>query len=85
MGRRVRTYWLVRERYRRAANIATVVGAATGLALVVAPAVREPPDSLDARTLLAVCLIVLVAALVPRLIVRGLWRVQRARLRERLG
>lgn len=85
MERRVRTYWVVRERYRVAANAATVLGALAGVAAVAWLSLREPTPPLDAEWAVATAVLVALAALVPRLVVRGLWRLRRERLRERLG
>ncbi len=82
MGRRLRSYWLIRQRYRHAANLAALLGGASGLFLVMAPTAQGTFASPDAWS---VVVVVLMAALLPRLFVLWLWRTQRWRLRERLG
>lgn len=85
MNRRVRTYWLVRSRYRLAGNLATAAGASLGLALVAVSRHAAPAAALDPRTVAYALAVVAGAALLPRLLVRGLWRLQRGRLKGRVG
>ncbi len=77
--RRVRTHWMLRERYRRAALFAAVLGGALALALLVgesgAAALSSP------SFLIASLVVVIVSALVPRQLVLsvGRWQWRRAR------
>lgn len=85
MEKRVRTFWVVRQRFRAAANIATVVGGVIGVAIVAA---AWPPGSeawLQRTFLLPALLTVLLGALVPRLLVNAAWRLVHRHNREEWG
>jgi len=73
--RRVRTKWIMRERYRRIANIATLVGLVAGVAILALIWPHETGAWLERKFLLIASFIVLLAALGPRLLVKTLWRM----------
>jgi len=69
----------MRQRYRWAANLATALGGAAGAALVVWLVVQAGGQGLDRNFLIFALLFVAGSALVPRLLVRLVWRLQRRR------
>jgi hypothetical protein len=78
--RRVRTWYVVRRRYRRAAGIAAVVGVLLALVPVVQTARSDDPSALYTASFLAGSVALLViGAVVPWLIVMALWRRTRNR------
>lgn len=85
MEKRVRTFWVVRQRFCAAANIATVVGAVVGVAVVAAVWPQGPEAWLQRTFLLPALLTVLLGAMVPRLLVNAAWRLVQRRNREEWG
>lgn len=77
--RRIRTKWVMRQRYQRAANIATAVGLVAGVAIVAFIWPHEVGAWRDRRFLLTATLILLLATLGPCLLVKYLWRTIRWR------
>jgi len=80
--RRLRTRWLLRERYRRAADVATVAGGLAGATVVALTAWDHPGGAapIAAPGLLTLVLVwVGGGMLVPRLLVRLVWRLHRRR------
>ena len=81
MEKRRRTFWLVRDRYRRLGFTAGLIGAMVAIALVAAFAVRTgPAAAVQSPTFIIQSLLIVAAGLgLPRLVVHGLWRQQRRR------
>ncbi len=80
MDRRVRTFWVVRQRYHRAAWIATGIGGVVGLFLVALIVRLDLADGKLSAGGVVACIIVLAAfILVPRIVVLLMWRVARQR------
>jgi hypothetical protein len=73
--RRVRTKWIMRERYRRIANIVALVGLAAGVAILALIWPHEAGAWLERKFLLTASLIVLLTAMGPPLLVKALWRM----------
>jgi threonine/homoserine/homoserine lactone efflux protein len=82
MERRPRTFWVMRERYRRAAGVVTVAGIVAGLAIVAYLAPRGGGLLLQRAFIVQAALIVAASALLPWLLVRLMWRIERRRRRE---
>ena len=82
MERRLRTSYLMRKRYQRAAGIVTMVGDLAGLAAVAYLAPRGAAHLLQRAFIVQAALIVAASALLPRLLVRLLWRIECWRHRE---
>jgi hypothetical protein len=78
--RRVRTWYVVRRRYRRAARIAAVLGALVALAAVV-QAVRsqDPAAAYSPGFLVGSAVLVAIGFGLPYLTVIALWRWTRNR------
>ena len=85
MERRLRTFYLKRRRYRIAANVVTVVGAAAGIIVTAAMWPTGPEGWLERHFLTAVIAAALILALVSRLIANVLWRLQLRRHYEEWG
>lgn len=85
MDRRVRTFWVMRQRYRRAALLATIAGAATGGAVIFAIWPAAPGAWLQRDFLATAAAVLLLGALVPRLLVKTWWRMLRRRNYEEWG
>ena len=85
MERRVRTFWVMRRRYRRAALLVTVLGAATGLVVVFAIWPSAPGAWQQRGFLAAASALVVLGALLPRLLVTSWWRMLRRRNYEEWG
>ncbi len=78
MDRRVRTFWVVRQRYQRAAWIASGIGGVVGLFLVALILRLDLADGKLSGGGVVACIILLVAfTLVPRIVVRLMWRAAR--------
>ena len=78
--RRVRTSYVMRRRYRRAAWIAALIGALLALVPVIELAWSNDPSALYAPGFLGgSAALVLIGAAVPWLIVTALWRRTRNR------
>lgn len=78
--RRVRTSYVMRRRYRRAAWIAALLGALLALVPVIETARSDDPSALYTPGFLAgSAALVLIGAAVPWLIVTALWRRTRNR------
>lgn len=82
--RRLRTDWVLRRRWARAASVATVLGAAVGvtLAALLVRAVLAAGHSVDRDVVLAILTILALTSLLPRWIVSRLGRRVRRRHRE---
>jgi hypothetical protein len=80
MERRVRTWWVVRERYRRAGWAASVLGGLLGLLPTIATLWSDGPGVLlDPRFLLVSLAMAAAGVLIPAWIVTALWRWQKRR------
>lgn len=80
MDRRVRTFWVVRQRYKRAAWIASGIGTVVGLLLAVLVIRLDLADGKLSSGGIAACIILLAAfIIVPRLVVSMMWRSARRR------
>ncbi len=81
MDRRVRTFWVVRQRYQRAGWIASLVGAIVGLILVTLVVRLDLADGqgLSGGGLLACAILLAAFAVLPRVVVRLMWRSTRQR------
>jgi pilus assembly protein TadC len=78
--RRVRTWWVVRERYRRVAWAASALGGFAALLLVLLALRDDGPGALASPGFLGMSLLFLAAGVVvPRWIVNALWRRQKKR------
>jgi hypothetical protein len=78
--RRVRTWYAVRRRYRRAAWIAAAIGVLLALVPVVQTARSDDPSALHTPAFLGgSAVLVVIGAVVPWLIVMALWRRTRNR------
>ncbi len=80
-GKRLRTYFVVRRRYKRARWIAAGGGVLVAAITLTAALTRsEGTDlALDARFLVGAIVLLLVGVGVPGLVVEGLWRWTRWR------
>jgi hypothetical protein len=85
MERRVRTAWLVRQRFRRAANLATLAGILLALLLVAAARPATPEGWVQFGFVTGALGVLLVGAVAPRLAVQAVWRVVRWRNHEEWG
>lgn len=85
MSRQVRTFWVMRQRYRRSANMVTVLGALAGLATLAAIWPTVPVVWLQRDFVAGAIALVVLAALVPRLLVKMYWRMLRRRNYEHWG
>ena len=85
MERRVRSYWIIRKRYRLIANLATLAGAVVGIVLIAFLLDLDPTALRDPSSLLRVMILVAILAMLPRLVVMLVWRSRRWTLKERLG
>jgi pilus assembly protein TadC len=80
MERRVRTWWVVRERYRRAGWAASVLGGLLALLPILAAVRADGLGALlDPRFLLISLAVVTAGVVVPAWIVSALWRWQKRR------
>lgn len=78
--RRVHTWWLVRERYRRAAWLAALLGIGLAAVPVIMMVEAEGLQALASGQAIAGSLILLALGFfLPRWLVLALWRRQRAR------
>ncbi len=78
--RRVRTWWVMRERYRRAAWAASVLGGLLALVPVLATLRADGLDALLEPRFLAISVAMVVAgALVPGWAVNAVWRWRKKR------
>ncbi len=78
--RRVRTWYVVRQRYRRAAWIASAVGVLLALVPVAQTARSDDPSALSSPGFLAgSAILVVIGFVLPWLIVMALWRRTRNR------
>jgi pilus assembly protein TadC len=75
----------MRQRYRRAADLATLVGAIAGLGVVAARWPALPGAFLQREFLMFAIASILLGALVPRLLVKLWWRMLRRRNHEEWG
>jgi hypothetical protein len=82
MERRLRTSYVMRKRYQRAAGIVTMMGALAGLAAVAYLTPRGAAHLMQRAFIVQAALIVVASALLPRLLVQLLWRIERRRHRE---
>jgi hypothetical protein len=79
--KRLRTYFVVRQRYKRARRVAAGGGILVA-ALAIAMTLTRPEgtgSALDTRFYLDAAVLLLAAAVVPWLIVEGLWQWTRRR------
>lgn len=83
--RRVRTKWVLRQRYARAADVATMVGAVVGIAVVAAIWPSDPGAWMGRRFVIGAFLIVLALTLGPRLLIKAAWRMMHWRHYEEWG
>ncbi len=78
--RRVRTWWVVRERYRRVAWAASVLGGLLGLVPILATLRADGPGALLEPRFVAISVAMVVGgALVPAWAVNAVWRWRRRR------
>ena len=78
--RRVRTWYVVRQRYRRAAWIASILGTLLALVPVLQTAWSDDPSALSSPGFLAgSAVLVVIGFVLPRLVVMALWRRTRNR------
>ena len=85
MDRRVRTAWLVRQRFRFAANLASAVGLLLALILIV---VARPPALagwFQLGFVSGALGVLLVGAVAPWLAIQAVWRLIRWRNHEEWG
>lgn len=87
MERRVRTFWLMRERYRVASRVAAALGGVAALGLVGATGWRDYSAGVPISREFAVQSALLMAAgiLIPYVATRLLWRRYRRLHYEDLG
>ncbi len=85
MSRQVRTFWVMRQRYRRSANMVTVLGALAGLSVVAVIWPTLPGAWQQRDFVVGSIALVALAALVPRLLVKMFWRMLRRRNYEHWG
>ena len=87
MERKVRTFWLVRERYRMAGRVAAACGAAAGLAVVLVLGWRfqRLGRTLDNQFIGLAATLMAMSVVLPYGIVRLLWRRYRSRHLEDIG
>jgi hypothetical protein len=85
MDRRIRTAWLVRQRFRFAANVASSVGLMLALVLIVAARPATLGGWLQLGFASGAMGVLLVGAVAPRLAVQAVWRLIRWRNQEDWG
>ncbi len=85
MDRRVRPAWLVRQRFRLFANLATGAGLVCAVAVIAAARPATPAGWLQFGFATGAAGVLLVGAMAPRLAVRAVWRVVRWRNHEEWG
>lgn len=80
MARAHRTYWIVRQRYRRAGYLGSLVALAL-CAVWLVPNVNGAESDVGTATagFGATIVVLLAAALIPSLVARACWRVHRRR------
>lgn len=80
MERQVRSWWTVRERYRRAAQVASLLGGAAALGLVLLSLKDAGAGALGSpRFLIGSALLLAAGVLAPRWIVNAAWRRRKIR------
>jgi hypothetical protein len=85
MDRRIRTAWLVRQRFRFAANLASGLGLFLALGLIVAARPPSLEGWLQLGFVSGAIGVLLVGAVAPRLAVQVVWRLIRWRNQEEWG
>ena len=85
MDRRVRTAWLVRQRFRFAANVASGVGVMLAMVLIVAARPATLGGWLQRGFVSGAMGVLLVGAVAPRFAVQAVWRLIRWRNQEDWG
>lgn len=87
MERRVRTFWVVRKRYRWAGRVSAGVGGSAALALVAAIALQQHSAGMPIGRsfVLQSALLVALGVLLPLVVTNLLWRRYRLRHYEDIG
>lgn len=81
MDRRVRTSWIVRQRYQRAAWISSLTGGILGLMLVTLVVRLDLADGrgLSGGAIVACAVLLAAFTVLPRTLVRMMWHTTRRR------
>ena len=85
MDRRIRTSWLVRRRFRQAANAASIIGVALAMVLIMVAMNQSGVAWRNPGFLTGAMGILVVGAIAPRLAVHTVWRLIRWRNHEDWG
>ena len=81
----MRTLWLVRQRFRRVAGLATFAGAIAGCGVVAALWPAAPGAWSQRGFLTVAAAMIVLGALVPRLLVKTCWPMIRRGKHEEWG
>ena len=85
MERRIRTSWLVRRRFRQAANAASIIGVVLAMIPIIVAVNRTTEAWRDPGFLTSAMGIAAFGAIAPRLAVHAVWRLIRWRNHEEWG
>jgi len=85
MERRIRTSWLVRRRFRQAANAASIIGLALATVPIIVAVNQTGVAWQDPGFLTGAMGIAVIGAVAPRLAVHAVWRLIRWRNHEEWG
>jgi hypothetical protein len=85
MERRIRTSWLVRRRFRQAANAASIIGVVLAMIPIIVAVNRTTVAWRDPGFLTGAMGIVVIGAVAPRLAIHAVWRLIRWRNHEEWG
>ena len=85
MERRIRTSWLVRRRFRQAANAASIMGVALAMVLIMVAVNQSAVAWRDPGFLAGALGIAIIGAIAPRLAIHAVWRLIRWRNHQEWG